>query len=209
MNEFIQKKCPTCGAILTIRNQAGIQNTTVTCPVCHNTYPFIQMKDVAVPGRVQTPPPHKTPDFNGAYPGYSSAPPASSGVPPRQGIPAQRPPRPYGQPSQGHYAMLLNQRTQERYPLLIGSNIIGRYSASSSANVKINTGGSLKMSREHLLIDVNTDAYGGLQFTASLCKPNCNETYINGNRLYFGNRMPIIPGMQISLPDASLILIVN
>lgn len=50
MNEFIQKKCPSCGAILTIKNQEGLQNTTVTCPVCHQTYPFVNMKDLTPQG---------------------------------------------------------------------------------------------------------------------------------------------------------------
>lgn len=46
MSGNLQKQCPTCGAILTIKNQSGLMYTTVTCPICRQKHPFVKMKDV-------------------------------------------------------------------------------------------------------------------------------------------------------------------
>lgn len=44
MEETIQIKCPWCNAVLSVRNQAGIENKFVTCPVCKQKSPFSQFK---------------------------------------------------------------------------------------------------------------------------------------------------------------------
>lgn len=35
MNELLSIGCPHCGSVLSIKNMPGIENKTVTCPVCH------------------------------------------------------------------------------------------------------------------------------------------------------------------------------
>lgn len=34
MEQFIQIKCPFCGAVLKVRQQAGLEKASITCPVC-------------------------------------------------------------------------------------------------------------------------------------------------------------------------------
>jgi uncharacterized protein YbaR (Trm112 family) len=48
MEETIQIKCPWCNAVLTVRNQPGIENKSVACPVCKQKSPFLQYKRNAV-----------------------------------------------------------------------------------------------------------------------------------------------------------------
>lgn len=40
MNYVIKIKCPFDGAVLSVKNQPGIERKSVTCPVCRNKYPF-------------------------------------------------------------------------------------------------------------------------------------------------------------------------
>ena len=42
MDEIIQIKCPFDGAILSVKNQPGIETKNVTCPACKHKYPFTQ-----------------------------------------------------------------------------------------------------------------------------------------------------------------------
>lgn len=183
MNEFIQKKCPSCGAILTIKNQEGLQNTTVTCPVCHQTYPFVNMKDLTPQG----------PGLNaGNAGGYSKDPGTNVKVPTNRTI-----------------GQLILQPMNQRFRLNMGQNIIGRQSSSSSATIQINTMGGLKMSRQHLIINVKTDPLGNIQHECMLCKPQCNDTYLNGAKLQYGDRVLLQHGTQLRLPDATLIFVIE
>lgn len=44
MNNTLKIKCPFCGAILAIKNQSGLENLNVTCPVCKTTHPIKSCK---------------------------------------------------------------------------------------------------------------------------------------------------------------------
>ena len=46
MDEIIQIKCPFDGAVLSVKNQPGIESKNVTCPICKHKYPFTQFKRV-------------------------------------------------------------------------------------------------------------------------------------------------------------------
>ncbi|MCM1291474.1 MAG: FHA domain-containing protein [Prevotella sp.] len=179
MNDLIQKKCPTCGAILTIKNQGGLDNTTVTCPVCHQTYPFTKMVDVATKkssaGGYQ-------PDAATQVGGYNS------------------------NTTIGHFLQQPNNRI---YRLIMGRNVIGRECASSNATIQINTGTGLKMSRQHLTVDVKRDPLGNVVHECYLCKPQCNDTFINGAKLHFGDRVILQHGNQLRLPDATFIFVIE
>lgn len=207
MNGYIQKKCPTCGAILTIKNQAGLQNTTVTCPVCHQVHPFARMKDVLPTGATQ-----------GVTPTGSTS-PGAGGFEGRQqptGGPGGN--MGFGQNSQGgegtKYRIpgqdqnmpgeLYDVLTHQPFSLNMGPNIVGRRSNTSNAHIQIDTRGSKKMSRQHLLINVRTDPMGNIIHECSLYKPNCNDTFINGIRLRYGDRIILKNGCDIKMPDALL-----
>lgn len=47
--DIIKIKCPFDGAVLSVRNQPGIESKSVTCPVCKNKFPFRQFKRIEVP----------------------------------------------------------------------------------------------------------------------------------------------------------------
>lgn len=186
MNEFIQKKCPTCGAILTIKNQGGLDNTTVTCPVCHQTYPFTQMKELT-----QQRPPMPPGGMGG---GYQSDPGTQVGG---------------GGPVNRTVGQLQHLGTGQRFRLNMGQNVIGRQCSSSAATIQINTGMNLRMSRQHLSIIVKTDPLGNIVHECTLCKPQCNDTFINGAKLQYGDRVILHNGNKITLPDASLVFIID
>lgn len=55
MDEIIKIKCPFDGAVLSVKNLPGIENKSVTCPICKNKYPFSQYRRV-----VDTPAPRQS-----------------------------------------------------------------------------------------------------------------------------------------------------
>ncbi len=46
MNHIIRIKCPFDGAVLSVREQTGIETKTISCPVCRNKYPFTQYERI-------------------------------------------------------------------------------------------------------------------------------------------------------------------
>lgn len=46
MDEIIKIKCPFDGAVLSVKNLPGIENKSVTCPICKHKYPFSQFRRV-------------------------------------------------------------------------------------------------------------------------------------------------------------------
>jgi pSer/pThr/pTyr-binding forkhead associated (FHA) protein len=46
MEQIIQIKCPWCNAVLSVHDQAGIENKFVTCPICKHKSPFLQYERV-------------------------------------------------------------------------------------------------------------------------------------------------------------------
>ena len=50
MDEIIKIKCPYCGAVLSVKNQAGIETKSVTCPICKQKSPFKDFKKVVDKG---------------------------------------------------------------------------------------------------------------------------------------------------------------
>lgn len=46
MDDIIKIKCPYCGSVLSVKNQAGIESKSVTCPICKQKSPFKDFKKV-------------------------------------------------------------------------------------------------------------------------------------------------------------------
>lgn len=241
MSDYIQKKCPRCGAILTIRNQSGLENTTVTCPVCHQTYPFGQMREVnlnlggtanrSIGG--MTPPPQNNMSSGVPRNNTGSVPPSHFGYgtqsSQRQGSCQPQPEgtlypgagtqygangnapdyTDFGRSVNRKPGILMQRNTGMRFPLRMGRNIIGRQSQSSQSTIQLNTGMSRRLSRQHLSIDVTVDQSGNIVHICSLCKPNCNDTFINGAQIQFRDRVILRNGMIIKLPDAEVQFIIE
>ena len=46
MDQFIQIKCPFCGAVLKVKQQAGLEKASITCPVFKKKSPFSDYENV-------------------------------------------------------------------------------------------------------------------------------------------------------------------
>ena len=186
MNEIIQIKCPFDGAILSVKNQPGIENKNVTCPICRNKYPFSRFKRVTgikddhFPSRI------------------------NSGM---ENIPCNNTEEEYAtQLPKMNFTMgqLQDVKTGEVFHLQLGRNIIGRKGTQSLATIQIDTGDSHSMSREHIVIEVKKEKYKGFVHYLTLYKEKVNKSEINGERLLYGDTIILSHGDKISLPDAEL-----
>lgn len=86
------------------------------------------------------------------------------------------------------------------YPLVKGKNLVGRKADSSSARIQLIADNH--MSREHLLIEVMEVEGQGLVHYLSLAKEAVNPTWINNERLLFGDSVILEPGAEIKMPSS-------
>lgn len=180
---IIQIKCPFDGTILSVKNQPGIENKTVTCPICKNSYPFKDYKKV-VPGMQQQAP---APGYGGFNPGMHD-----------DGGHTEL-------PTMNQIIGRLNVReTGDVFQLRPGRNIIGRRAQQSQADFMIDTGAGRQMSREHIIIDVKNVPAKGFVHYISLFKEKVNDTFVGNDRLYYGDCLVLAHGDMIKLPDATI-----
>ena len=200
MNDILQIKCPECGAILTIKNQPGLDSKSLTCPSCEIKNPFIKFKRL-IPQPQQDP----TTDY-----GYGHKRPheeektqyrhSDDHTQYRHEDNAQKSD---SKPNLTIGALRL-AGTNTLFQLKPGRNVIGRKSSNSGANFQINTGDKRSMSREHIVIDVKNHPGQGLIHCLSLYKEKVNKTFIGGEELLPGDIIILQPGDIIKLPDAAL-----
>lgn len=183
MDEIIKIKCPFDGAVLSVKNQPGIESKNVTCPICKNKYLFTEFK------RVQTapPPPPQPPYPNHNMPGGNGEMtipwlPDASFTPGRLRV----------------------EGSGATYQLKQGRNVIGRKSSKPEADFAIDTGENRSMSRSHLVIDVRRDPVNGIMHCVSLFKEKVNATYVGKVQLLPGDCIVLNNGDVIRLPDATL-----
>lgn len=183
MDEIIQIKCPFDGAVLSVKNQPGIESKNVTCPICKHKYPFTQFKRI-------TPNDGHTPDGVEENTRYSYS--DTSGEETN-----------FGQMNftLGKLKILGGNGS---YQLKPGKNIIGRKAQKSEANFQIDTGEKRAMSREHIVIDVKKVPGKGFVHYISLFKEKVNKTYIGNELLVYGDCIVLAHGDVIKLPDANL-----
>lgn len=184
--QVIMIKCPHCGAVLSVKNQPGIESKNVPCPQCKQRSPFTSFLRVAR---------RKQPLKGTVYPpGYE------------QRNPQQQTQQQVTQnPTSIQPGYLQLQSTGQIFRLTEGRNIIGRQAMQSSASLQIPTNGSMRMSREHLVIDVKLVPGKGYVHVASLLKPKHNKTCVAGQVLQYGDSFILNPGDLLELPDATLV----
>lgn len=189
MNEIIQIKCPFDGAVLSVKNQPGIETKNVTCPICKHKYPFTQFR------RVDQTSSNDDPDTE--YPGGEE----------------EKTSYAYGNKSSEKTEIGNPNYTIGKLKILGGSgsyqlkpdrNIIGRRGQKSEANFQIDTGEKRSMSREHIVIDVKKVPGKGFVHYISLFKKEVNETYIGNEPIVYGDCIILAHGDVIKLPDANL-----
>ncbi len=186
MNEIIKIKCPFCGAVLTVKNQVGIESKSVTCPICKQKSPFKDFKkilDQANDDRTQYP----GDDEKTSYRTSSSDPGTDISTGLNFTLGKLRV-LPYG-PS---------------FQLKPGKNIIGRRATQSTADFQISTEGSKRLSREHLVIEIKKVPGKGFVHYASLYKEKTNKTFIGSEQLEYGDCIVLNHGDVIKLPDVNV-----
>lgn len=96
-----------------------------------------------------------------------------------------------------------NEKTY--YRLHTGENVIGRDGEGSKADFKIDTPNAKRMSREHITIIVEEYAKGSFKCSVKLYKERVNTTYINDEKLEYGDCIILKDGYKIDLPGVSLL----
>lgn len=181
MEELIKIKCPYCGAVLSVKNQAGIVSKSVTCPICKQKSPFKDFKLIV----------DKIGEEHTQYPGEDCTRVADLGM-----------------DSGGSGNLTLGRLkvmpSGPSYRLRPGRNIIGRRATQSTADFQIPMEESKRLSREHLVIEVKKIPGKGFVHYASLCKQKVNTTFIGNEQLEYGDCVVLNHGDVIKLPDVNV-----
>lgn len=180
MDDIIKIKCPFCACLLSVKNQVGIETKFVTCPNCKRKSAFPSFKRIIDYDEEHT-----------VYPEQNMMQNTSSK---EETLFAQDKNLSIG-------SIIVNGRTIRLNP---GKNIIGRKANQSAATIQIPVTESLRMSREHLVIEVKRVPGKGFVHYASLCKERINATYIGNERLEYGDCIVLNNGDLLKLPDATL-----
>lgn len=195
MNQDVIKiRCPHCGAQLSVKNQPGIESKSVTCPICKQKSPFLAFRQVNVQN-----------DPGTDLPGSNSQ---GQGVRSDNTQLGDRPTDLNQNAAQNRASKLLLGRLTvvnngQTFLLRPGRNVIGRKAQASSANFQIDTGEGRRMSREHIVIDVQRVG-SEYMHTASLYKERVNETFVNTDRMTIDDGLILKHGDILHLPDADV-----
>lgn len=188
MDDIIQIKCPFDGAVLSVKNQPGIETKNVTCPICKHKYPFTQFKRLGKTN-FNDDPPTEYPNGNETTKyAYDSGSDEATDF--------------------GEMNFTLGKvklvGSGISYQLNVGRNVIGRKATKSNADFQIDTSEKRSMSREHIVIEVKKVPMKGFVHYISLFKEKVNKTYIGTEPLLYGDCIVLNHGDLIKLPDASL-----
>jgi hypothetical protein len=183
MESIIKIKCPFDGAVLSVKNQPGIEGKSVTCPVCKNTYPFTQFR------RITSNVSSNDPDTE--YPKVGESPTFDEKTE-------------ISNPANYTLGKIAVIGSGQSYQLKPGRNIIGRKGQKSEANFQIDTAEKHFMSREHIVIEVKKLPIKGYVHYVSLYKEKVNKTFIGNEPLLYGDCLVLHHGDLIKLPDATL-----
>lgn len=185
MDDIIQIKCPFDGAVLSVKNQPGIETKNVTCPICKHKYLFTQFKRVT--SNVSNDDPGTEYPEGGEHTRYENEEKTEIG-------------------KQTNYTLGKVTVTGSglSYQLKPGRNVIGRRGQKSEANFQIDTADKRSMSREHIVIEVKKIPVKGFVHYVSLYKEKVNKTFINNEPLFYGDCIVLNHGDIIKLPDATL-----
>lgn len=184
METIIKIKCPFCGSVLSVKEQAGMESKSVTCPICKQKSPFTTFKSVV----------DKLQEEKTQYPGREE----------HTSYRIDDSPTATGKGLNFALGRLTGGIMTNPYQLKSGKNIIGRQAAQSIADCQIPTAPSKRMSREHLVIEVKREPGRGFVHYASLYKERVNATFVNNTLLEFGDRVVLNHGDVIKLPDATV-----
>ena len=185
MNEIIKIKCPYCGAVLSVKDQAGIESKSVTCPICKQKSPFMDFKKVV----------EQTCDERTQYPRDEEKTSYRNSSDPGTDI---------GTGLNFALGKLMVMPSGPSFQLQLGKNVIGRRAKQSTADFQIPMGESKRLSREHLVIEIKKVQGKGFVHYASIYKQKVNITYVGSVQLEYGDCIVLNHGDIIKLPDVNV-----
>ncbi|MFI3267272.1 MAG: FHA domain-containing protein [Rikenellaceae bacterium] len=176
--ENVQKiKCPVCGAVLTIKTIPGLENKSISCPICKVTSKFTDYKK---PSETVSKPEEdvKTAYFNGNNASQQTG------------------------ANNNTIGQLRHVDSRKLYSLKLGTNIVGRKAVTSKADVQIDTNDKT-MSRSHSLIEVIKLDNGAYVHHFSNAN-NKNETFLDSQKVGTGDKFILNDGDTIKMANVVL-----
>lgn len=187
MDQFIQIKCPFCGAVLKVKQQAGLEKASITCPVCKKKSPFSDYENVINKDSEETELPR------GAKPKQDGEDPTLYGASVNTAIGC------------------LVEKSGKRWALHLGVNTVGRKLQSNPQQVEIPISdytGERKMSRNHAKIEVIRLANGSAKHVLYNWQ-NKNQTYVGGDPIESGDRIVLNNGMVIKFANIDVRFVIE
>lgn len=191
MSQTIKIKCPSCGAILNIKEQAGLEKASVTCPICKEKALFTDYAKVIERDSEATELPH----------GFKSKSESEDATL-------------YGNAIQNAKGCLI-EKSGKRWALHAGVNTVGRKLQSGVQQVDIpitdyhaGTSEERKMSRSHAKIEVVRLANGGCKYLLYNWQ-NKNYTYISGEPINSADKIVLHNGMVIKFANIDVTFILE
>ena len=174
----IKIKCPNCGARLKVKLKSLNQEISIPCPIC------------------------KVPSPLKSYALVKDAPQLEHTEYPDGGEHTQM----GKQLNETVGQLKIQDSALSSFQLKMGRNIIGRKANTSKADIQIPLQPiKSRMSREHLIVDVDKVAGKGIVHYLSLYKSGVNETFLNEEKLEVLDRIILKHGDIITLPEAKLV----
>lgn len=186
MDQFIQIRCPFCGAVLKVKQQVGLEKASITCPVCKKKSPFLNYESVISKNSEET-----------ELPGYFK-PKQSSEETEIAGI-------------VNSVIGCLVEKSGKRWSLHLGVNTIGRKLQSNPQQVEIAISdytGERKMSRNHAKIEVIRQANGSCKHVLYNWQ-NKNSIYVGGDPIDAGDRIVLHNGMVIKFANVDVKFVIE
>lgn len=186
MEQSIQIKCPFCGAVLKVKQQAGLEKASVTCPVCKKKSQFSDYETVTGKESEET-------ELPGSFkPEQSSENTEFVG-------------------SSNSAIGCLVEKSGKRWSLHSGVNTIGRKLQSGPQQVEISITdytGERKMSRNHAKIEVIRQANGCCKHVLYNWQ-NKNRTCVCGEPVEAEDRIVLHSGMAIKLANIEVKFVIE
>ena len=186
MDEIIQIKCPHCGAVLKVKQQAGLEKASITCPVCKKKSPFSDYENVINKDSEET-------ELPGGFKSKQSNEETEVG---------------------GSVNMTIGclvEKSGKRWSLHPGVNTIGRKLQAPPQQVEIRISdytGERKMSRNHAKIVVIRLANGSAKHVLYNWQ-NKNQTYVGGDPIESGDRIVLNNGMVIKFANIDVRFVIE
>lgn len=187
MDQFIQIKCPFCGAVLKVKQQAGLEKASITCPVCKKKSAFSDYETVINKDSEET-------ELPGGFRSKQNSEDTTE----------------FGA-SVNTFIGCLVEKSGKRWALHLGVNTVGRKLQSNPQQVEVPISdytGERKMSRNHAKIEVIRLPNGSAKHVLYNWQ-NKNMTYVGGEPIETGDRVVLQNGMVIKFANIDVRFVIE